>query len=163
MYWDFNNICIKSSNEWNIVFYMNCRLFKLLVSMNSNLATFQTIMKNIFWNLIVKDIIIVYLKNILIFTQILKEYYKEVLEFLAKHKLFLCSKKYKFDKPYIEYLDLVISKDQVEMDFVCNWFIPTYYTDSQIFLGFINFYWRFIYSFWNIACSLFNITESNSI
>ena len=76
-------------------------------------------MKNIFWDLIVKYIIIAYLNNILVFTQILKEYYKvvyKVLEFLAKHKLFLYSKKCKFDKPYIEYLDLVTSKNQVEMD-----------------------------------------------
>ena len=89
-------------------------------------------MKNIFWDLIVKDIIIAYLNNILIFTQILKEYYKvvcKVLEFLAKHKLFLYSKKCKFDKLYIEYLDLVTSKDQVEMDPIYNWPIPTHYID----------------------------------
>ena len=41
--------------------------------------------------------IIVYLDNILIFTQILEEYYRAVyriIEVLAEHKLFLCSKKY---------------------------------------------------------------------
>ena len=44
---------------------------------------------------------IVYLNDILIFTQTLKEYHKviqRVLEVLAKHKLFLCSQKCEFDK-----------------------------------------------------------------
>ena len=39
-----------------------------------------------------------------------------ILEVLAKYKLFLCPKKYKFNKLYIEYLDLVISGNQVKMD-----------------------------------------------
>ena len=77
--------------------------------MTNSLTTFQTIINNIFWDLVTESIIIVYLDNILIFTWILKEYYKivyRVLEVLAKHKL------------YIEYLDLVISENQVEIDFM---------------------------------------------
>ena len=77
--------------------------------MTNSLATFQTIIYNIFWDLVIKSIIIVYFDNILIFTWILKEYYKivyRVLEVLAKHKL------------YIKYLDLAISENQVEIDFM---------------------------------------------
>jgi len=33
----------------------------------------------------------------------------------------------------------------------------------QIFLEFANFYQRFIYGFLDIACFLFDVTESNSI
>ena len=43
-------------------------------------------MYNIFWNLIVKRIIVAYLNNILIFTQILEEHYRavcKVIEVLA--------------------------------------------------------------------------------
>ena len=53
-------------------------------------------MNNIFWDLIVENIMIVYLDDILIFIQTLEEYHKvvyRVLEILAKHKLFLCSEK----------------------------------------------------------------------
>ena len=31
VYWDFNNMCIKSNNEWKTAFYTNYRLFKLLI------------------------------------------------------------------------------------------------------------------------------------
>jgi len=77
--------------------------------MTNSLAIFQTIINNIFQNLIVESIIIVYLNNVLIFTSTLEEHYKtvcKVLEVLAKHKLFLFFKKYEFDKLYIEYLVL---------------------------------------------------------
>jgi len=76
---------------------------------------------NIFWDLITECIIIVYLDDILIFTQILKEHHKvvhRVLKVLAKHKMFLYLETYKFDKSYIEYLGLVISEDQVKIDLV---------------------------------------------
>ena len=43
--------------------------------MINNLAIFQTM---IFWDLIVENIIIVYLDDILIFDQTLKEHYKAV-------------------------------------------------------------------------------------
>jgi len=62
---------------------------------------------------------IVYLDDILIFTWTLKEYYKvvgRVPKVLAKYKLFLCLKKYEFNKLYIEYLYLVISEDEVKID-----------------------------------------------
>ena len=112
------------------------------------MVIFQTIMNDIFQDLIVKEIIIVYLDNILIFTWTLKEYYKvvcKVLEVLVKYKLFFCLEKCKFDKSYIKYLDLVISKDQVKIDSVkvarvCNWLILTTYINLQTFLCFTNFY-----------------------
>ena len=68
-----------------------------------------------------------------------------ILEVLAKHKLSFCSKKYKFDNQQIKYLELVISKNQVEMGpikmaRVWDWPVPYTYTDLQAFLDFTNFY-----------------------
>jgi len=92
---------------------MNYKLFKLLViffNMTNSLVIFQTIINNIFQNLIVESIMIVYLNNILIFTWTLKEHHKvvcRVLKVLAKYKLFIFFKKYEFDKQYIEYLGFI--------------------------------------------------------
>ena len=118
-------------------------------------------MINIFYNLIAKDIIIVYLDNILIFIQTLEEHYRvvsRVLKVLAEHKLYLWPEKYKFNRQQIEYLCLVISKDKVKIDQVkvvrvCDWPILRNHTNLQIFHNFTNFYQRFIYGFLNVACS----------
>ena len=89
VYWSFNNIWIKLGDKYKAAFYTNCRLFKLLViffDITNSLATFQTMMNNIFHNFIAESIIIVYLSDIMIFTQTLEEYYRAVariLEILA--------------------------------------------------------------------------------
>ena len=62
----------------------------MFIGMTNSPATFQTMINNIFWDLIAEGIMIVYLDVILIFTQTLKEYYRvicRVMEVLAKHKL----------------------------------------------------------------------------
>ena len=76
-------------------------------------------MNNIFQDLLADRIMIVYLDNILIFTQTLETHQKamcKVLKVLAKHKLFLYPKKCEFNKRQIKYLELVISENQVAMN-----------------------------------------------
>jgi len=68
---------------------------------------------------------------------------------LQKNKLFLRLEKCEFCKEQIEYLGLVISENEVSMDLVKvtgvrEWPIPKNKTDIQVFLGFANFYQRFI-------------------
>ena len=85
------------------ILYRLLKIFKPLVmffGITNNPITFQTMINNIFWDLIVEGIMIVYLNNILIFTQTLEEHYKtvcRVIEVLNKYKLFLYPKKCKFD------------------------------------------------------------------
>jgi len=89
-----------------------------------------------------------------------------VLEILTEHKLFLCLEKCEFHWKQIEYLGLVISKNKVAMDpvkvaGVHEWPIPENRTDMQAFVGFVNFYRRFIHDFLTIARPLFNLTRSD--
>jgi len=99
VHWGFNNVCIKEGDEWKAAFQTNCSLFKPLVmyfSLTNSHATFQTMMDEIFKDLISKGIIIVYLDDILIFTEMLDEHRRithHVLELLEKHKLHLCADK----------------------------------------------------------------------
>jgi len=88
------------------------------------------------------------------------------LEILAEHKLFLYPEKCKFYQSQIEYLRLVISENKVEMNpvkvaGVCEWPTLENQTDVQAFIGFVNFYRRFIQDFSTIARPLFDLTRSD--
>jgi len=105
-------------------------------------------MNNIFQDLIVEGIMVVYLDDILIFTKTEEEHAKairQVLQVLQEHKLFLHLEKCEFCKEQVEYLGLVISENEVSMDpvkvaEVQEWPTPENKMDVQAFLGFINFY-----------------------
>jgi len=109
-------------------------------------------MNDIFRTLIAEGIVVVYLDDILIFTRTEEEHERvvqRVLEVLVGHKLFLRPEKCEFYWKEIEYLGLVISENKVVMDpvkvtRVCDWPTPENRTDVQAFIGFVNFYCRFI-------------------
>jgi len=87
---------------------------------------------------------------------------------LKENKLFLCPEKCEFYKQRIEYLDLVISENEVSMDpvkvaGVREWPTLENKTDVQAFLGFVNFYWRFIQDFSTKARPLFDLTHSEQV
>ena len=81
IHWGFNNVCIKPRDEWKAVFQTNQGLFEPLVmffGMTNSSATFQTMMNDIFWDLIAEGIMVVYLDNILIFTRTKEEHAKAI-------------------------------------------------------------------------------------
>jgi len=91
----------------------------MFFGITNSLATFQTMMNNIFWDLIAENIMVVYLDNILIFTRIEEEHTKAiwwVLQILQENKLFLHSEIYEFCKEQIKYLGLVILENKVSID-----------------------------------------------
>jgi len=91
----------------------------MFFGMTNSLATFQTMMNDIFRNLIAEGIVVVYLNDILIFTKMKEEHeqvVRWVLQVLKENKLFLCPEKCEFCKQRIEYLGLVISENKVSID-----------------------------------------------
>jgi len=129
-------------------------------------VTFQTMMDNIFNNLITEGVVLVYLDNILIFTETLEKHRKvtwRVMELLWKHNLFLKPKKCESKKTVVEYLRVVISQNSIKMDpvkvaGVTEWPTPSNRKEVQSFLGFTNFYRRFIQGFSHLARPLFDLT-----
>jgi len=82
-------------------------------------ATFQTMMDDIFEELISEGNVVVYLDDILIFTDNLEQHRaleRWVLELMRKHKLYLKPEKCEFQKTTIEYLGVIISHNHVSMD-----------------------------------------------
>jgi hypothetical protein len=131
-------------------------------------ATFQTMMKDMFTDMISEGAVVVYLDDILIFTKDLEEHRRithRVLGRLVEHQLYLRPEKCKFEKTCIEYLGLIISENWVEMDpvkvaGVADWPEPCNKREVQSFLGFANFYHWFIKDFSHHARPLFNLTKN---
>jgi len=85
------------------------------------------------------------------------------LEKLKQHKLSLKAEKCWFDQETIEFLGLVISHDSIRMDkakvrAILDWPRPKNKQELQQFLGFVNFYRRFVRGFAKIAKALTRLT-----
>ena len=86
---------MKEGDEWKATFRTNHGLFEPLVmffGLTNSPATFQTMMDDIFEDLITEGVVVVYLDDILIFTETLEEHRMVtcwVMELLEKHKLYL--------------------------------------------------------------------------
>jgi len=75
--WGYNNVRIKEGDEWKAAFRTNRGLFEPLVmffGLTNSPATFQTMMNDIFQDLISKGVVCVYLDDILIFTETMEEH-----------------------------------------------------------------------------------------
>jgi Reverse transcriptase (RNA-dependent DNA polymerase) len=82
-------------------------------------ATFQAMMDSIFSDMIEGRMVIVYMDDILIFSnsqEDLLKHTKMVLQRLREHNLFLKPKKCKFNKTTMEYLGLIIQEGKLSMD-----------------------------------------------
>jgi len=150
--WGYNNLWIKEGYKWKATFQMNRGLFKPLVmffSLTNSLAMFQTMMNNIFKDLIDEGVMTIYMDDILIFGGWMKEQHHtiivKVLDILWKHRLYLKAEKCIFEQPKVKYLSLILSEGCIEMDLVKvagiqDWLTPKNVTKVQSFIGFINFY-----------------------
>ncbi|GLB43475.1 putative retrotransposable element tf2 155 kda protein type 1-like [Lyophyllum shimeji] len=170
--WGYNNVRIKEGDEWKAVFRTNRGLFEPLVmffGLTNSPATFQTVMNDIFRDLIAQGVVCVYLDDILIYTKTLEEHRRItriVLDRLREHRLFLKPEKCEFERTEIEYLGLIISHGTASMDpvkvaGVAEWPVPKNKKEVQSFLGFTNFYRRFIRDFSHHARPLFDLTAKD--
>jgi hypothetical protein len=151
VHWGYNNVRIHKGDKWKAAFCTNSGLFEPLVmsfGLTNSPATFQTMMNEIFQDLITKGIVSVYLDGILIFTNSLEEHSRItclVLDCMCEHKLYLQPEKCTFERTKIEYLGIIISHNKVEMDPVkitggVDWLTPSNKKEVQSVVGFVNFY-----------------------
>jgi len=103
---------MKEGDEWKAAFQTSCGLFKPLVmffGLTNSPSTFQTMMNEIFQDLVMEGVVCVYLDDILIYTKTMEEHHhitRLVLERLREHKLFLRHDKCEFERTQSNTLDL---------------------------------------------------------
>ena len=93
---------------------------------------------------------------------------KEVLKRLQFNDLYAKVEKCFFEQSNIKYLDVIISENKVQIDEkklsgVLEWPVLTKVKQVQAFLGFVNFYCRFIENFAKMSKPLSDLTKKNSI
>jgi hypothetical protein len=124
-------------------------------------------MNDIFWDLLFTLCIL--LDDLLIFSETLEEHQRtvrEVLKRLRENDLFAKAEKCEFEKMEVEYLGLLVSQGCVRMDPVkvkgiAEWPTPKCVKDVQSFLGFANFYRRFIENFGDVSRPLTMLTRKD--
>jgi len=125
-------------------------------------------MNDIFSNLL--DVcVVIYLDDILIYSNNMSEHHrhvKEVLKHLHKAGLYAKAEKYKFHSESVEYLGYILSPSGLTMSddkikIIQDWPEPKKVKDIQSFLGFANFYRRFIFNYSDIVIPLTHLTRKD--
>ncbi|SPC66394.1 related to pol protein [Ustilago sp. UG-2017b] len=152
----YNLIQIAKGDEWKTAFGTQL----------DSMTHFQSFINDIFWD-IIGVYVVVYLDDFLIFSDTEESHVKHVTEVLTRlrsNRLFAKLSKCEFHTKTVEFLGYIIKPTGIEMDpgKVCTvkeWPMPESIHDIQRFLGFANFYRRFIAHFARIAKPLTSLVK----
>ncbi len=165
----YNLIRIKEGDEWKTAFLTTGGHYEYLVmpfGLANAPAVFQSFINEIFRDML-NQYVIVYIDDILIYSKSEDEHIKHVqtiLSRLQEHQLFVKAEKCEFHVQHTTFLGYHISHHGVEMDnskihAVTEWPQPSTIKELQRFLGFANFYRRFIRNYSMIASPLTSLLK----
>jgi hypothetical protein len=168
----YNLVRIKEGDEWKTAFKTKYGLFEYLVmpfGLRNAPAAFQHFMNDIFRDIL--DVhIVIYLDDILIFSETRElhiEHLKEVLQRLKNNHLYCNLEKCEFLVPEVHYLGIIANGEGVRADpekisKAVDWATPHTVKGVQEFLGFVNFYRRFISDFSKRAFPLYQLLRKEN-
>lgn len=167
----YNMIRIAEGDEWKTAFRTRWGLFETLVmpfGLTNAPADFQHFVNDVLRPFLDR-FCTAYLDDVLIYSETLEDHRNHVRQILDKLRsagLFVKPEKCKFHQSSVEYLGLVITTKGLQMDpkkveAVQQWPTPTKLKDVQAFLGFANFYRRFIKDYSKVAKALTQLTKKD--
>ncbi len=132
-------------------------------------SVFQSFVNDIFRDMLDRWVV-VYIDDILIYSNSFDEHIhhvRSVLQRLTQYQLYAKAEKCEFHQTKTSFLGYVISQEGVAMDdnkvrAVVDWPQPHTVKELQRFLGFANFYRRFIKNFSSVAAPLTAMTRRNA-
>ena len=168
----YHLVRIREGDEWKTAFNTHLGHFEYLVmpfGLTNAPAVFQALVNDVLRDLI-NNTVVVFLDDILIFSESLADHVTHVrivLRRLLENRLFVKAEKCTFHASSVEFLGHVISSgavqaDQKKVQAVKDWPQPTDRTQLRRFLGFANFYRKFIQNFSNIAAPLNALTSTTT-
>ena len=163
--WGYNNVRIKEGDKWKAAFTMHIGAYELTVmyfGLINSPATFQTMMNDLFRDLINQEDTAAFINDILVVTDTEEghdELVDKVIRRLEENDLFVKLEKCKWKVREVEFLGVVIGPKGIEMqkekvEGVLNWLALRNVKEVQKFLGLANYYTRFIKDFARIAAPL---------
>ena len=171
--WGYNNIRIKEGDQWKAAFKTPTGLYEPMVmffGLCNSPATFQNFMNDTFQDLINKNKILVYMDDILIHAKDMRTLIKttrQVLKIASKNMLHFKPSKCVFHTQSVEYLGHIITPgniqpDPVKLKGIKDWPTPTTIKQVRSFLGFTNYYRRFIPNYSQLSKSLTDMTRKDT-
>jgi transposase InsO family protein/predicted aspartyl protease len=169
----FNNLRIRQGDEWMTAFITRYGLYQYKVmpfGLCNGPATWQRYMNNIMQQYL-DDFVTVYLDDLLIYSSTLGEHRLHVRKVLVKLReagLPVDIDKCEFHVQEVKYLGLILTPGGLKMDLakveaIVNWHPCSSVKDIQSFLGFANFYRKFIRGFSLIAKPLTEQTKKDHV
>ena len=167
----YHRLRIKKGDEWKTAFRTRYGHFEYLVmpfGLTNAPATFQAYINKSLAGLL-DHFCVVYLDDILIYSDDPEkhlDHVRQVLDRLRQYRLYANPKKCEFFTTQVEFLGFIVSTDGVTMDqsrvdTIQSWPKPVNFHDVQVFLGFVNFYRRFIHRYSQIATPLTNLLQGS--
>ena len=140
----------------------------MLFGLTNTPATCQALINNII-RAHLDQTAITYLDNILVYSNMQQEHtkhVKDVLRCLQEAGLKLNLKKYKFNKPEVEFLRYIIGVEEIKIDsekvkVIQQWPTLTSVKEVQVFLGFANFNQQFVKNYSQTATPLTELTKKD--
>ncbi|TQV93704.1 pol protein [Cordyceps javanica] len=131
-------------------------------------ATFQTMIDTILRKQI-GVFVVVYLDDILIYSNTLeehKQYVHEVLQTLQDNKLLVEVAKCKFHQSSVQFLGFIVTHGEIQMcqdkiKAIKEWPTPTNVRDVRAFTAFVNFYRKFLKGYGDISRPLTDLTKKD--
>ena len=168
----YNLVRVKNGDEWKTAFRTRYGHFECLVmpfGLTNAPAVFQHFMNDVFRDMLDQTVLI-YLDDILIFSENPSDHtdhVRKVLERLIKNGLYVAPEKCEFSVKTTEFLGFIISEHGVSMSSdkvsaISDWPQPTKLKEIQQFLGFANFYRRFILGYSRIIVPLTRLLRKNT-
>ncbi|KAL0170112.1 hypothetical protein M9458_034708, partial [Cirrhinus mrigala] len=165
----YNLVRIRQGDEWKTAFLTPTGHYEYLVmpyGLANAPSVFQDFMHEIFREYLDKFLVI-YIDDILIYSPSLQEHrlhVRKVLSKLREFHLFLKAEKCTFHQSHTQFLGYHIDASGVSMDnskveAIVNWPAPSTVKELQRFLGFSNFYRRFIDNFSILASPLTSLLK----
>ena len=162
LWWGYNNVRIKEGDKWKVAFTTHVGSYKPVVmffGMTNSPVTFQGMINKILRDMINKGKVAAFVDNVLIGTETKEEHdeiMKEVLRRLEKNDLYMKPEKCAWKVQKVNFLRVVMGQETIEMEKnkvvgVLNWPVPKTVRDVRKFLGWVNYYRRFVKDFARIA------------